>query len=180
MKKILTLITVILLVGACIYAKTMPERPNGVPKEAKWDYKFNNWFIDGEFLGDSKMWYIDGTIMVDNVKVDNTHLKEINYDKDGKIRSIGQYILLKNTGEEGGPRYVWCAYGKWKYYENNKLIRELCNTQRFDDSDGVWVAEECNEEILYKNDGSVKEKIKHKNACKFGCEELECKDCFKK
>jgi len=158
----------------------MPARPKDVPKNAKWNSNFNYWFIDGEYLGDSKMWYANGTILVENTKIDKTHLKEINYDKNGQIRSIGQYILLKNTGEECGPRFIWRAYGKWKYYENNKLIREVCNTQRFDDSDGVWVTEECGDEIQYNKNGTVKKKIKHKYECKFGCEELECNDCFKK
>lgn len=179
--KVLTILTSIVLISIFLFANEKPLRPRGVPENANWNKNFKYWSIHGVYLGETRMWYKNGAIMVTQQKIDNSHMKDIQYFENGNLRLIGQNILLENKYRKGKERLEWQAYGKWKEYNGKGiLINEVCYTQIYNDREGEWNSEYCGTEIKYNDDGTVKETIQHKLECKYGCEELECKDCIKK
>ena len=171
-------ITFIIIFASVGLSQIVPIRPKNVPNEAKWFME--SWYLSDKYLGGSNIWYKDGKIMVNRIKIDTKHMKEISYFENGKIRVIGQNILLENKYRKGNKRFEWRAYGKWKTFnKEGVLISEACYTQVYDASEGEWQSEYCGEEIKYNDKGTVKERINHKYECKYGCEELEYKGSSK-
>jgi len=168
------LLNIILVFRPYLTAQNQPKRPENIHKEAVWNDAIGCWDYSDK-AGNIILWTKDGKIRAQTQHISPTRNIEIRYHSNGKISSRGIEGFFSNLDEEDGST-GWFAIGKWKeFYESGKIKQEYCYTPV--KSEYVyWTVDKCGTEIIYNEDGTVKEKIEHKLQCKYGCDEPPVED----
>ena len=154
-------------------SKDMPVRPKNVPEEAEWRTHSPLWVSGSYEKGDKKIWDKNGILKYQEKIIRKDRKIIFHYYKNENLQMKGEAWLFKDKYfNNDGNSHGWLDIGKWKEYdEEGNLINEWCYSpppyKYFE------TVEKCGIEILYNNDGSIKEKIMHEYKCEYGCDEPE-------
>ena len=157
-----------------VKADKKPVKPNSIKYDAKWKERAKVWSYKDSLIGNYYVWNKDGSIKSKTIVIKKNKLrKEINYYKNGTIKSKGQEIFDNNQIEpHTGELVGWIVFGKWKNYnKSGNLTNEYCLTPYL--INDYWEVGKCSKEIEYSESGKIIKTFDHKRKCKYGCEEVK-------
>ena len=178
MKKIL-IICLMMICSMYIFAKTenTSNRPTNVPVDAEW--KPHRWTWEyGELRNNEPTitWGKDGKVSIISYDSEDKkyRISEIYYD-NGKLKKRYQTISWRFFNEKHKNRetekYTTLYASKYyEYHENGRLKNDKCYTIVINNA-GKLAGEPCGIELTFDENGKEIERVDHKIACEYGCEE---------